>query len=62
MPLLTLADVNSFTCRAVKLSSPNLNYFIIAGAVLMYISIFISLLPFTDEDKVLGQCIVSNKK
>ena len=45
--------------RAVKLSSPNLNYVIIAGSMLMYISIFIYLLPYSEESIVLARCIVS---
>ena len=44
--------------RLVKLSSPNLNYFIIIGAVLMYISIFFYILPVTNTDVVLASCIV----
>ena len=48
-----------YVYRLVKLSSPNLNYFIIIGAVLMYVSIFFYILPVTDKDVVLASCIVS---
>ena len=43
----------------MKLSSPNLNYFIITGAVLMYCSIYFYLLPTVHKDVVLASCIVS---
>ena len=33
--------------RLIQRSSPNLNYIIILGAVSMYMSIFIPILPFT---------------
>ena len=48
-----------YPSRLVKLSSPNLNYFIIIGAVLMYISIFFYILPIIDTDVVFASCIVS---
>ena len=35
--------------RIVRLTSPNLNYFIIVGCFIMYASIFIRLMPSTDE-------------
>ena len=46
-------------CRIVKLTSPKLNYIIIAGAVLMYISTYFYLLPSTIEAVVQARCIVS---
>ena len=48
-----------FSCRLVKLSSPNLNYFIIIGAVLMYSSIYFYLLPVVNKNVLLASCIVS---
>lgn len=45
-------------CRTVRLSSPNLNYFIIAGAILMYISIGFYLLPTRSEVVVHARCVV----
>ena len=44
--------------RIVKISSPSLNYFIILGALLMYISIYFYLFPSLDTDIVLAGCIV----
>ena len=38
-----------FACRVVRLTSPNLNYFIIAGSYIMYASIFIRLIPSVDQ-------------
>ena len=48
------------TCRIVKLTSPNLNYFTIAGTVLMYASTYFYLLPETSEPIIVARCIVSN--
>ena len=43
----------------MKLSSPKLNYFIIAGAMLMYMSVYFYLLPVEDTVVVQARCIVS---
>ena len=48
-----------FTHRLIKISSPKLNYFIIAGAMLMYASIYFYLLPVTRIAVVQARCIVS---
>ena len=50
----------NFSClyRTVRLSSPTLNYFIIAGAILMYASIFFYLLPTEDMTVVKARCVV----
>ena len=45
--------------RVIRLTSPYLNPFIVAGALLMYVSVFIGSLPTTDEDVVHAKCIVS---
>ena len=45
-------------CRALKVTSPKLNYFIIAGAILMYISIGFYLMPTKSEDLSLARCMV----
>ena len=45
--------------RIVRLTSPNLNYFIIAGSYIMYISIFIRLMPSGDETVNYVRCNVS---
>ena len=47
------------TYRIVKLTSPNLNYFTIAGTMLMYISTYFYLLPETSEPVIVARCIVS---
>ena len=49
----------SYINRVVKLSSPNLNYFIIVGAMLMYSSIYFYLLPVANKNALLASCIVS---
>lgn len=48
--------------RIVKLSSPNLNYFIIAGALLMYVSVYFHFLPDRSMGGKIAQvrCVVSN--
>lgn len=45
--------------RIVRLTSPNLNYFIIAGSYIMYSSIFIRLIPSGDETVNYVRCNVS---
>ena len=49
---------SNYPHRTVKLSSPTLNYFIIGGAILMYVSIFFYLLPTKNEDVVKARCVV----
>ncbi len=48
-----------FYCRVVKLTSPNINYFVIIGAYIQYTSIFFRVLPSTDPDVNLATCLVS---
>ena len=57
--VLRIANLFSLKCRIVKLSSPKLNYFIIAGAVFMYCSVYIHLIPSTDEVVNQVRCVVS---
>ena len=45
--------------RVIKLTSPNLNYFLISGAVMMYSSVYIGVLYTTDETCAQVHCIVS---
>lgn len=45
-------------CSAVQLSSPKLNFFIIAGCLLMYFSAFVQLLYTTNETANHISCIV----
>ena len=42
-------------CRIVRLTSPNLNYCIIAGAMLIYGSVFVSV-PFSTSLVVWDAC------
>ena len=44
--------------RIVKLSSPNLNYLIIIGAMFMYLSVYFHLMPVTSANAVQARCIV----
>ena len=48
-----------YTCRVVRLTSPNLNYFIIMGSYIMYSSIFIRLMLSDDETVNYVRCNVS---
>ena len=48
-----------FTYRVVKLTSPNINYFVIIGAYLLYSSIFFRVLPSTNLAANSARCIVS---
>ena len=45
--------------RIVRLSSPTLNYFIIAGTIFMYASIFFFLLPANEMEVIVVRCVVS---
>ncbi len=45
--------------RVIKLTSPNMNYFIILGAYILYMSIFIRVLPSIEESVNFARCIVS---
>ena len=47
----------SLTCRVVKLSSPNLNYIIIAGVALLYTSVF--MYTYTAEE-AMAQTLICN--
>ena len=41
--------IHFYTHRIVKLISPNLNYFVIAGAILLYGLIYVRVLPIETE-------------
>ncbi len=45
--------------RVVKITSPNINYFIIVGAYCHYISIYFRVLPSTDYELNALRCYVS---
>ena len=51
----------SFTniLRLIKLTSPNLNYIIGAGAILLYLAIYVGAVPTTDRTVVKWLCNVS---
>ena len=49
----------SFLYRIVKLTSPNLNYIVIVGAIFMYGSVFSRMLPNTDQASLDVRCYVS---
>lgn len=45
--------------RLIKLTSPNLNYLILAGAIVLYVDIYFFVIPSTDQLKVTINCNVS---
>ncbi|XP_064390853.1 gamma-aminobutyric acid type B receptor subunit 2-like [Halichondria panicea] len=46
--------------RVVKLTSPNINYFIIVGAYCNYISIYLRVLPSTDYTVTFVRCFINS--
>ena len=46
-------------CRLIKLTSPNLNYIIGAGAILLYLGIYVMAIPSTDPTVEKWLCNVS---
>lgn len=48
-----------FICRVVRLTSPNLNYLIIAGALLLYASVVFLVTPTLEEETATIYCNVS---
>ena len=44
--------------RVIRLTTPVLSYVISSGAILMYLSVFVGILPTTDKTVVEMQCIV----
>ena len=47
-------------CRVIRLTTPVLNYVIISGSLLMYLSVFCGLLPAAHKESVFrAQCFVS---
>ena len=45
-------------CRLIKLTSPNLNYIIGAGAILLYLGIYVMAAPSVDQTVVKWLCNV----
>lgn len=56
--LLVYYDI-VFTCRIIRLTSPNLNYFIIGGAIILYSIPYITLQQTFSESVSLFACVVS---
>ena len=57
-----MTNSSFLSCRIIKLTSPNLNYTIGGGSIIMYSSIFFLLLPGTDEYSLNLRCFVSLSK
>ena len=45
--------------RLIKLSSPNLNYLIIAGALILYVDVYLLVVPTTDRLVVRVLCNIT---
>ena len=45
--------------RLIRLTSPNLNYLICTGAIILYIDIYFYVIPSTDQKAVTVFCNVS---
>ena len=45
--------------RLIRLSSPNLNYIIGLGVLVLYVDVYLSIVPTTDRDVVSALCNVS---
>ena len=56
--VLFFVNEKSLFCRVIRLTTPVLNYVIIMGALLMYLSVFFGVLPSTEESIVRMQCLV----
>ena len=48
----------NFLYRVIKLTSPTINYFIIAGTILMYASVYFYLIPAFTPSVVQAGCLV----
>ena len=51
--------MNVLACRLIRLTSPNLNYVILAGAALLYVDIFFVTLPRDNEKFATISCHVN---
>ena len=56
--LARLNDIMYASCRVVLLTSPKLNYFIIVGAYMIYITTIVRIVPSVDEVFVSLKCNV----
>ena len=48
----------NFLYRVIKLTSPTINYFIIAGTILMYASVYFYLIPAFTPSVAQAGCLV----
>ena len=55
----TITNVVHHFFRLIKLSSPNLNYLIGAGAIILYVDIYLLVVPTTDQPTVQVLCSVT---
>ena len=53
--------LSNFHHRVIRLTAPLLNYAIVCGAFLMYVSVFFGVLPTVQKALIHMQCIVSQK-
>ncbi len=58
--IFLILSVHFYTCRVVRLNSPNLNYLIIIGSYIMNVAIFFRLMPSTDIIVNAARCNVSS--
>ena len=52
----------TMTCRVIRLSSPNLNYILILGVCLVYLTGIVFVIPTNDPMVLPGLCMVSSIK
>ncbi len=45
--------------RLIRISSPKLNYIIVAGAIVLYVVVYLSVIPTTSRDALSVLCNVS---
>lgn len=55
-----MGSKNFFLHRIVKLSSPNLNYILILGSVILYTDMFLIVFYYTGFDKLAKQTALCN--
>ena len=56
---ITRGSFHVINCRLIRLTSPNLNYLIGVGAIILYLDISLSVIPITDVKAVTVLCNVS---
>lgn len=58
--MLTFGKSVHDACRIIRLNSPNLNYLLILGAVLIYLTGIVFVIPTNDPGVLPALCIVSS--